>query len=166
MREEYEEYRKEARRKIGPAKSRKGIGIAECLVLIVVLALATGAIFSTLGWSTGSYTFARREMKGRELLFNWVQTFESLWPTPGHPSPEDAFEKAANALNGTWDRTNRLARVNGFTIVPRAGQESAGKRVIDLKIYGGNNKTGKLIVSMGRSYNIFSSETVSDDSLL
>jgi hypothetical protein len=154
------------REKLRPMRSRRGIGIVECLILIIVLAVVVGAIFSTLNWSVKNYTFARQGMKGRELLFNWVQAFESQWPAPGTASPEDAFKKVAEALNGRWDSANGLIRVNGLTIVPRAGQEVAGRRIINLKIYEGNNTTGKLIVNLSRSYNIFSSETVSDNSLL
>jgi hypothetical protein len=152
--------------KIGAMKSHKGTGITECLILIIVLGLAVSAIFSTLCWSVKSYTFARQEMKGRELLFGWVQAFESLWPAADASSPEDAFEKVAGILNGTWDNSNKLTCVDGFIIVPRAKTETAGSQVVDLKIYGGSDTKSKLIVDLTRSYNVFSSETVSDNSLL
>lgn len=147
-------------------RPRRGTGIIECLILIIVLGITMSAIFTTLSWSVRNYTFARQEMKGRELLFDWVQTFESLWPTTDASQPEEAFPKVADIMNGTWDKLNNLIRVDGFTIVPQAGRETAGRRVIDLKIYKGDNVRSKPIVNLGRSYNIFSNETVSDNSLL
>ena len=156
----------EAHEKFRPMGPRKGVGIVECLILILVLTVVMGTIFSALNWSVKNYTFARQGMKGRELLFNWVQAFESQWPAPGAATFEGSFKKVAEALNGSWDSANGLIRVNGFTIVPSPGQEVDGRRVIDLRIYEGNNTRGKLIVNVSRSYNIFSSETVSDNVLL
>ncbi|MDR1977285.1 MAG: hypothetical protein LBQ42_00970 [Synergistaceae bacterium] len=145
--------------------SREGIGLAEALILMIILGVALIAIFSTLEWGSKSYTFARQEMQGRELLFNWVQTFESLWPTSSFPNPDDAFNATAASMGGSWNNANKQARVEGFTIETLTKPVNAGKLPISVRIYVGNSNKGKLVVSMDKSYNIFSNETVSDDSL-
>jgi hypothetical protein len=138
---------------------RKGVGIVECLILIVILVLTFEAINTTLSWSSKSYTL--QEIKGRELLFNWSQAFESLWSASDYPQPEDAFEKVADMLNGSWDAAD--VHIGGFTIVARAGIPTAGKLPVELKIYAGDTATGKPVVKANKSFNIFPRKTVSGD---
>ena len=64
----------------GRMKSRQGVSIVECVILIIIVAVAFGAVFSTLGWSAKNYAFAGQDTRSRVVLFNWVQAFESMWP--------------------------------------------------------------------------------------
>ncbi|MDR1979014.1 MAG: hypothetical protein LBQ42_09810 [Synergistaceae bacterium] len=145
-------------------KSHKGISLAECLILIVVVMGVMAALFRELEWSAKSYAFAREDLKSQELFFNWVQTFESLWPNV-YSDPEDAFQKVAVMLNGTWDDAKKIARVSKLVVEPQALGQSAGRMAIEIKIYS-ENSPQKLMVNLSRSYNSFSNDTVSDDASL
>ncbi|MDR3230979.1 MAG: hypothetical protein LBT65_06040 [Synergistaceae bacterium] len=150
-------------RRVIRIKSR-GMSIVECLVLMVILAVTVGALFTELAWSARSYSFARQDLTAREVLFNWVQTFESLWPN-FYADPVDAFREATIVLNGTWDAGRRLGRVGGFTIAAVDKGHSSGTLKLGIKIYSGEDPTENF-VELERSYNSFSNEVVSDDVLL
>jgi hypothetical protein len=145
-------------------KSHKGLSFVECLILIIVVLVVMMALFTELAWSSKSYIFAREDLKSRELFFNWVQTFESLWPDVC-AEPEDAFEMTTLTMNGEWDDTKKIARVGGLTVEPRDLGQSDGRILIGIKIYSESDPQ-KFMVNVNRSYNAFSNDTVSDDALL
>jgi hypothetical protein len=150
------------------------MGIMECLILIVVVGLTFGAIFSTMAWATKSYVFSKQDKESRELLFSWIQTFESLWPgdydvdpdvdyPPGEvPGLDDAAEVASNILGGTWvGGETREARIGGFTLTAVDSGTSGGRLELRVAIQTGDTK--KTLVDLRRNYNAFSNDTVSDD---
>jgi hypothetical protein len=131
------------------------------LILIIVVVVVMMALFTEMAWSTRSYTFAREDLKSRELFFNWVQTFESLWPNV-YSDPERAFEETARMMNGEWDETEKITRVGGLAIGLQNEGRSNGNLRIGIKIYAEGNP-GKYMVNTERRYNAFSNDTVSDD---
>ncbi|MDR3264483.1 MAG: hypothetical protein LBT15_00585 [Synergistaceae bacterium] len=144
-------------------KSR-GMSIAECLILMVILMVTVGALFTELTWSARTYSSAKQGLAARELLFSWVQTFESLWPN-FQSKPVDAFKETATVLNGTWDAAGQLGRMGGFTVSAVEKGRAAGVLTLGIRIYSGENPTGDF-VEMDKNYNLFSNEAVSDDALL
>jgi hypothetical protein len=139
---------------------RKGIGIVECLILMVVVGVTFGAIFSTMAWATRSYAFSRQDKESRELLFSWIQTFESLWPD-AFSDVDDAIEAASNMLGGTW--TGGRAQIGGYTLTALDSGLSEGH--LELHVTIAVNDTRKTLVDLRRRYNAFSNETVSDDAV-
>jgi hypothetical protein len=136
------------------------MSIVECLILMIVVGVTFGAIFSTMGWATKSYAFGKQDKESRELLFSWVQTFESLWPN-AYSDENYAIEAVSKMLGGTW--TGSEARIGGFilTVVNRGFVD--GRLELDIAIRTGDSK--KNLVNVRRNYNSFSNETVSDDAV-
>jgi hypothetical protein len=145
-------------------KLRKGIGIAECLILILVVGVTLGAIFTTLTWAVKNQSFTREDMACRELLFSWVQNFESLWPTRLHPRDDvsGAVRAVAGMMNGRWDSAKKMARIGPFDVKAEESRRVNGKMVLKITIRGGGGN-GKILVNLERGYNSYSNETVSDD---
>jgi hypothetical protein len=137
------------------------MGITECLILMVVVGVTFGAIFSVMAAATRSYAFSKQDKDSRELFFSWVQTFESLWPDV-YDDPDDAIEAAAPMFGGTW--VDGKARIGGFILKADNLGLSDGKLVLRITIQAGDS--GKTLVDLKNSYNSFSNETVSDDAVL
>ena len=149
-----------------PFVRRKGFGVIECVILTVVLLVSIGAIFATMAAAQRSYTFHKLDRDSRELLFNWVQTFESLWPPDGMAWTSAAASAQANViiqevgnLLGTY--ANGVARVGVFTVAAAPGALSNGSISLNVTIREGDR--GRTLVNLTRSYNIYTTETVSDD---
>ncbi|MDR2179575.1 MAG: hypothetical protein LBP21_04660 [Synergistaceae bacterium] len=139
---------------------RKGMGIAECLILMVVVVVTFGAIFSVMAAATKSHGFSKQDKNSRELFFSWIQTFESLYPNV-HSDPDDATEAAAKMLGGTW--TGSDARIGGFILTAVNSGVSGGSLELHVTIRAGDSK--KPLVDLKRTYNSYSNETVSDDAV-
>jgi hypothetical protein len=144
------------------AKKRKGLSITESLILIVVVGLTFGAIFTIMSWSTKSYAFSKQDKGSRELLFNWAQTFESLWPGVYGVNVNGAIEEAAKRLDGTYV-ANGVARIGSFTLTAENAGLSDGVLKLNVTIRAVGSE--KKLVDLERSYNAFSNETVSDDTV-
>jgi hypothetical protein len=142
------------------ARKRKGMSIVEALLLIVVVGITFGAIFSTMAWAAKNYAFSKQDKGSRELLFSWVQTFESLWPG-AYADAADAAEKASEMLGGTW--ANGTARIGSFTLTAQDQGVTDGALKLEVAIRLG--ESGKEMLKLTRFYNAFSNETVSDDAL-
>ena len=181
-----------------PDLKRKGVSLVESLILIIVLLVTMGAIFATMVESQRSYAFHKQDRESREVLFAWVQAFESIWPPddpaipaqdredPEYPSWEwfdewQAYwranwrtllgrqvEKAGGEL-GEWDPVGNVARINGFVVrVEPATDLNVLNGRIDLSIdirAGAGGRNAPSPVNILRSFNIYSSDTVSDDVL-
>jgi hypothetical protein len=140
------------------------MGIAECLILMVVVGITFGSIFTTMGWAVKSYTFSKQDKGSRELLFSWIQTFESLWPGAyggSETGANNAIQAASDMLGGTW--TGSAARIGGFTVTVSDLSLSGGNLELRVAIRGSDSK--KTLVDLKRHYNAFSNETVSDDAV-
>jgi hypothetical protein len=136
------------------------MGIAECLILMIVVGITFGAIFSTMAWATKSYVFSKQDKDSRELFFSWIQTFESLWPD-AYSDVDEAIKTASVMLGGTW--ANNKARIGGFTLTAVETDLSGGNLELHVTIQAEDSK--KALVDLRRNYNAFSNETVSDDAV-
>jgi hypothetical protein len=140
------------------------MGIVECLILIVVVGITFGAIFTTMAAATRSYAFSKQDKESRELLFSWIQTFEALWPgTYSVPKDkvDDAIEKTSNMLGGTW--SGGKTHIRGYILTVADAEVDDGKLTLHVTIQGGDSR--KALVDLTRIYNAFSNETVSDDAV-
>jgi hypothetical protein len=161
------------------AKRRKGVSLVESLVLIIVVAFTLGAIFSTMWWASTTYIFGRQDSESRQVLFAWHQTFEALWPpedfpipAPGEPMLTPGFIqdearrqiRAAGIILGDNNATDRRAQVGGYTVdaVPTA-PPGTGMVEITITVSAGDRAVVRNLV---RRFNIFNSETVSDDAII
>ena len=155
-----------------PKTKRKGLSLVECIILMIVLVVTLGAIFTTMAWAQKSYVFSKQDKDSRELLFNWVQTFESLWP-PEVPDGTDLKDPVflTNSANEIIDEVfailggnpaNRV--IKGFTVNTTPTLDiPTGK--IDLRIVVRAGSPGKTLVEVTRHYNLYTTDTVSDDVL-
>ena len=144
---------------------RKGISIIECLILMIILVVSLSAIFITMGWAQRSHATSRNDRESRELLFSWVENFESLWQPGIEDSPGELIDKGNRAvedvairMNGTFN--NGVAHIGAFTVkaTPKVNE---GRLVLGISI----NSSGRRApwVTLDRSFNVFYIDTVSDD---
>ena len=143
---------------------RKGVGIVECLILMIIVGITFSAIFATMAWSQRSYIFSKQDKESRELLFSWVQAFESTWSPERGDSDSVKVNKAAQAIEAVAKALNSksysggVARIGNFDVTVRLGSLSGGKLPLKISIRSG----GKTWVDLERSFNAFSNETVPD----
>ncbi|MDR1623003.1 MAG: hypothetical protein LBS00_11565 [Synergistaceae bacterium] len=136
------------------------MSLVECMILMIVVGITFGAIFSTMAWATKSYVFSKQDKESRELFFSWIQTFESLWPG-AYDDVDDAIEAASTMLGGTW--SGGKTRIGSFVLTAVNSGLSGGSLGLKITIQaGGSNKN---LVELTRFYNAFSNETVSDDTV-
>jgi len=144
---------------------RRGASLVESLILIIVVVMSLGAVFTTVNWSIRSYSAGRQDLESRKVLFTWYQTFEAMWqpqrPNQGFASltamAQDRIETVGNTL-GTWH--NGVAIIRGYTVeaVPTV-QENTGALNVTVTISSG----GRVLVdSAVRTFNIFFGESVAD----
>lgn len=150
---------------------RKGSTIVESLILMIILGMTFGAIFTTLGWAQKAHVFSRYDRESRELLFSWVQAFESFFHHPPAAGASlvpgttaDALTAAGEAtafLGGTFTTAGgrHVGHISFFSI-EAAPALSDGTLDLDVTIRsGGRNKPW---VNLTRRFNRYSNDTVSD----
>ena len=154
--------------KNGIFRTRPGIGIVECIILMVVLGITIMAILATMGWANRSYAFAKEDLDRRTTIFNWIQAFESFFPPPGYNAPGtvahalSACIDATNYLGGSWNAANMEATLKGTRLRVRSEPSiTNGVLVMELRAYQPGGASAQ--VTFTKHFNCFSSETVSDD---
>jgi len=142
---------------------RRGASLVESLILIIVVVMSLGAVFTTVNWSIRSYSAGRQDLESRKVLFTWYQTFEAMWQPQDRGAASLAamaqtqIEAVGNTL-GTWH--NGVAIIRGYTVeaVPTV-QENTGALNVTVTISSG----GRVLVdSAVRTFNIFFGESVAD----
>jgi hypothetical protein len=140
-------------------KALPGVSFVECLILMVVLAITMGAIFTAMQWGSKSYAFAKEDIERRLLIFNWCQAFESFYP--GVTSDvKDAFARTTRFLGGSWDSVGGVASFKEGRIVISDHTSVPGIVSVRLRAHTDYGAAGFVLE---RRFNAFSSETVSDD---
>jgi hypothetical protein len=145
--------------------ARPGIGIVECILLIIILGVTIAAILSTMEWGSRSYAFAREDLDRRVLLFNWFQAFESFYPGVTNDFA-DACEQTTDFLGGQWQATSTSpptgeATVKGTRFQVRETANGDGILIMNITVRPSQRERSELVFS--KRFNAFSSETVSDD---
>ncbi|MDR1874793.1 MAG: hypothetical protein LBQ90_07275 [Synergistaceae bacterium] len=139
---------------------RHGVGIVECIILLIVLGISLAAVLTTMGWGSRSYAFAREDLDQRLLLFGWFQAFESIYPGLEN-NVADASRETTEFLGGTWNAALKEGRFRAGRIQVQEVASTEG--VVRLKVKIFRNRGGVEEFDLDRRFNIFSSETVSDD---
>ena len=167
---------------------RRGISIIDTLILMIVVGITFGAIFSTMAMAQRSYAVTRQSKDAREILFSFVQTFESLYPGT------DAAGKRFVVGDGNYASRAQEESVAAGDILGRyAASEGGGRARMWIGSYyvrtnasGGQNveATGRVnmqitvyraedepalrnpLIDVTRSFNIWSSDPVSDDAIV
>ena len=171
-------------------KRRKGISIVESLVLMIVLGVTFGAIFTTLGSAYRAHANSRHDRESREVLFSWVQAFESFFPPPLIPAPTAppgtpppppvppdinataniaqallAATQATQLMGGTPNNTAIMhtgTNVRGFTVQATPAINTTNVGVMDINIVISGVGRSAPWVTLSRSFNRFSNEMVPD----
>ena len=148
---------------------RKGVSIFESLILMIIMLVTIGAIFTTMAWAQRTQIFARQQRESRVVLFSWVQTFESLWPPDGmdRTRPQDYAQDLRGQVGGmlgTYNVSNGEARIGSFIVTAEPGAVTAGSLEMNIVIREGERR--RPIVNLTRRYNLFTTDTVSDDVLI
>jgi hypothetical protein len=143
-------------------RAREGVTIAECIILVVVVSVALGGLFTTMTWANNTYTFSKQDMGARGLLFSWVQGFESRWKDP--MNVDDTAKDVTQSMGGTWN--SGKGTIGTLTLTASEVARGNGRMKLRIAIFGGqsrkDNKDGK-ILDLERSFNLYSNDTVSDD---
>ena len=137
--------------------SRKGLGIVECLILIIVLVVSFSAMLATLSWGSRSYAFSRAQLESRMLLSCWAETLEAIFPDVIQ-EPEDAFEHVAKVMGGTWNAVAKTAIVHGTKLTAEVLSNVDGILKVGVKI-----ERGEKDFESNKIFNMYSSATVPDD---
>jgi hypothetical protein len=138
------------------------MGIVECIILLIVLGLSLAAVMSAMGWGSRSYTFAREDLDQHLLLFDWFQTFESFYPGVTD-DVADACGRVTEFLGGSWNTASRQGSFREGRIQVREVANADGILRLNVKVF--RNRGGASAFELERRFNVFSSETVSDDVL-
>jgi hypothetical protein len=137
----------------------------ECVVLILILGISIAAILSTMEWGSRSYAFAKEDLDRRVLLFNWFQAFESYYPgvTDDFMS---ACTQATEFVGGEWQVVSSDAPAIGEALFGgmrfRVEETSNLNGVLEMSVRV-RAQGGKPELVFNKHFNVFSSETVSDD---
>jgi len=151
---------------------QKGASIVESLILMVVLALAFGAIFTMMTWAHKTHIHSRHYRESRELLFSFVQVFDAMFRPdninltgPALVSLADnAFSEAVTLMGGTQAGVRR-AQIRGFTVdVEPIPILTPNERTLALNVL--ISSSGRAWVNMqgnnARSFNATINKTVQD----
>jgi hypothetical protein len=130
---------------------------------MVVVGITFNALFATMAWGVRMYASNRQGKESRELVFSWIQTFESLWPG-AYDNVGEAIEAASKILGGTWNSDGKNARIGGYTLTVVSWDKKGDER-LELRVTVGVSDSNKTLLDLTRNYNAFSNETVSDDTV-
>lgn len=139
-------------------KRRKGVSIIECVILMVILAIAIGAIMSTAIWSSELRISTKGHIGTYIAANNWFEAAEAL-----PPASFDMGVTPANFAETVAGVTNLLGGANrvDFKFDVRRISSGNGTHSIELTISNVSLKNEPFVVT--RSLNAFSNATVPDN---
>ena len=143
----------------------KGLGIVECIILMIVLGISLWSIMSTVAWSTELQTFARNALDARILASSWFEVFESVNPEPVDSSftMQSASDFVAGFLDGNYSGTYPNYTINSFRVFVNEVTSADGVRSVELRVDAAGDVKRKKPLVLLRQINARSGETVSDD---
>ena len=155
----------------GILRARPGITIIESIILMMILGIIFGAVFSTAAMAQRAHGDGRQRREARELLFNWIQNFESTW-VPDHTLtiPQQnanvmtAIEDVQTMMGGTtyWAvPATHISRMGMFNVTVHNNGITDG--ALDLNIIIAVPRGAappRAIMNVQRRFNVFSNETV------
>jgi len=143
---------------------------------MLVLGFTFGAVFITLGWAHRTYLHSRYDRESRELLFSWVQAFDSMWrPTIDDNTgvrlenrAREAIAAAASMMGGTVPIViggTHTTYINGFTleITPHGEVQARDRRLnLEIAIRAGGRLWVNFIGGRARSFSGFPNDGIQD----
>ncbi|MDR2179222.1 MAG: hypothetical protein LBP21_02840 [Synergistaceae bacterium] len=99
-------------REVKNKNRHKGISMAECIILVLVVAITMGAILQTIAWSVGLQTFSREDIGVHIFANNWFEALESLHPDvikSGSDNLEDSSVTGGKIVDQVIARMGRAA---------------------------------------------------------
>jgi type II secretory pathway pseudopilin PulG len=134
--------------------TRGGFSLVDCLILLLILGLALGAITSTLFWASDLGNFNRATLGMRTVTSSLFEALESIPPATLDSDFNAAFANLIASLGGSG------GRLGGYTITATAEPAVNGAREVTMTISQEASKKGKY--TLKRSVNSFSENTADD----
>lgn len=138
----------------GSVNARGGFSLIDCLILLLILGLALGAITSTLLWASDLGNFNRATLGMRTVASSVFEALESVPPAALDSDFANAFADLVASLGGSG------GALGGYTITATAEPAVNGAREVTLKISQTASK--KAAYTLKRSVNSFSENTADD----
>lgn len=134
-------------------KRRRGFGIVETILMIVVVAFTVGAILQTSFVTSSMQIAGRRYVESQKSMVSFFHTVESI-------SAEDII---ADSVREAVKNINLVENEN-FPDIIKNIEVISNDRVVDVRIVlADSDMKERVIIS---TYNVFSNKTVSDDRMI
>jgi hypothetical protein len=133
---------------------RGGFSLVECILLLLILGLALGAVTSTLFWASNLGNFNRATLGMRTVASSLFEALESIPPAELDSDFNNAFLDLITTLGGS------NGRLGGYSIAATAASAVNGSREVTMTISQAVSKKGKY--TLKRSINSFSENTADD----
>jgi hypothetical protein len=134
--------------------ARNGFSLVECLLLILVVVLALGAIMATMIWASDLGSFYRATLGMRTVAASIFEAMESIPPATLDSDFDTAFTDLIASFGGSG------GRLGGYTITATAAPPVNGAREVTMTISQAASK--KANYTLKRSINSFSENTADD----
>jgi type II secretory pathway pseudopilin PulG len=134
--------------------TRGGFSLIDCLILLLILGLALGAITSTLFWASDLGNFSRATLGMRTVASSVFEALESIPPATLDSNFNSAFANVIQSLGGG------SGRLGGYAIAATAQPAVNGAREVTMTISQPTSKKAKY--TLKRFINSFSENTADD----
>ena len=139
-------------------KSRQGVTLVECLLMIVVVALTVGAILQTSAATTRMQVAGRGYVDSHKAALSFLNIVESIDPTKIIDGTEDPLNNVRNALGITTG--GKFSGNMGYIAEPPTiTPEVDGVITMSITIHDNENSRKTII----KNFNAFNYRPVSDD---
>ena len=143
-------------------RGRKAFALTEALILIVVVLVAIGGIFASIGYAVRMRSESQADLDGFLMAQSWFEALESERPEniKNQSMLNAAALAATRRLGGSALSSGRFS-VGGMILLPVFGGTHDGAHLIELtintpKIWGGD-------LRFSRRFNVQNSNTVQDN---
>ncbi|MDR1623169.1 MAG: hypothetical protein LBS00_12450 [Synergistaceae bacterium] len=136
------------------ANTRGGFSLIDCLILLLILGLALGAITSTLFWASDLGNFNRASLGMRTVASSVFEALESVPPAVLDSNFNAAFTALIASLGGSGNR------LGGYTFTATSAPAVNGAREVTMTISQTASK--KANYTLRRPINSFSENTADD----
>lgn len=145
-------------------KRRRAFALGEALILIVVVLITFGGIFSSIDYAMRLREQAQADLDGYMTAQAWFEALESEEPEKidGEKMLDSAAGRVINRLGGETLGFGRY-RVRNLLLFPRFGGAVDGALRIDLVVRKPARGKEGAPLNFSRSYNVHDSNTVEDN---
>lgn len=146
------------------SKKRKAFALGEALILIVVVLITFGGIFSSINYAMNFRERAQADLDGYMTAQAWFEALEAEEPEKieDQATLNAAALKATERLGGEALGSGRF-RVRNLVLLPVFGGTENGARLIDMTVRKPTQIGTESLLHFSRSFNIHGSNTVQDN---